>query len=144
MLDLLRTLRSPMGVFGILTMPSGRVFVTCEEEWKDNANGISCIPAGRYKLQRTIYHKHGFETFEVCNVPGRERILIHPGNTEEDTMGCILLGMRFDALRVHDEDASFHPLVKKFGVVASQQAFRLFMAEMAGVQETEIDVRWDD
>lgn len=141
-LTLTRTEKNTDGVFGHLVLPSGRVLFTCEEEDLGNANGVSCIPAGVYKLQRTIYHKHGFQTFEVMNVPGRVRILIHPGNTEEDTMGCILLGMRLDSLVVADEDAPGHPRRAKEAVIASQVAFRRFMGEMAGINQAELEVKW--
>lgn len=135
-LVLTRTKRSGDGTFGHMVLPSGRVLFTCEEEWHDNANGISCIPVGTYTCKRTIYYKHGFPTFEVTGVPHRERILIHPGNTEEDTMGCILLGMRLDELVVEDEDT--HKRQAKQAVIASQVAFRRFMAELAGVNAFEL------
>ena len=91
-LHLVRTDLTPDGTFGRLLVPDHSVLCTCEDDWQANTPGDSCIPAGRYVLERTIYHKHGFPTFEVTGVPGRSRILIHPGNTEEDTAGCILVG----------------------------------------------------
>ena len=115
---------------------------TQEDDWLDNQRGISCIPDGKYKLVRTIYHKHGYETFEVTNVPGRSRILIHPGNTEEDSDGCILVGMRTGYLWVPDEDKPDHPLTRKRAVVESRAAFSLFMREMMGVDEDYLTIQW--
>ncbi len=137
-LTLTRTERSADGTFGHLVLPSGRVLFTCEEEWHDNANGISCIPVGAYICMRTTYIKHGFPTFEVTKVPGRSRILFHPGNTEEDTMGCILLGMRLDKLVVADEDT--HKRQAKQAVISSQVAFRRFMGELDGINSFELHV----
>lgn len=137
-LVLTRTKRSDDGTFGHMVLPSGRVLFTCEEEWHDNADGISCIPAGTYICTRTTYYKHGFPTFEVTEVPHRDRILFHPGNTEEDTMGCILLGMRLDTLVVTDEDT--HKRQAKQAVIASQVAFRRFMGELVGVNRFSLTI----
>jgi hypothetical protein len=68
------------------------------------------IPAGTYKLQCRTHG--GFHTrylkkygawhrgmIQVMNVPGFNDILIHIGNTEKDTAGCLLVGntCTFDA-----------------------------------------------
>ena len=69
------------GVIGVLLSGVYPVCLTLEEEWKDNARGLSCIPAGSYKCNRVVTPKHG-ETFEVSGVPGgRTAILFHSGNT---------------------------------------------------------------
>lgn len=145
----LRLMRSETGVdgtFGRLLDPAaGGLFTalhTAEDDWRGNARGVSCIPAGVYVLARTIYYRHGYETFEVTDVPGRSRILIHPGNTEEDTDGCILVGMRRGMLWVPDEDDPAHPLVRKQAVVASREAFRRFMEDMKDVDTATLTVEW--
>lgn len=140
-LQLLRTERTADGTFGLLTLP-GYTLHTCEDDWKDNQPSESCIPAGTYRLHRTIYQRHGYETFEVTGVPGRSRILVHPGNTEEDTQGCVLVGLRRGLLAVHDEDDPAHPVVRKRAVVASAEAFRRFMGTLAAVDEAELTVEW--
>jgi hypothetical protein len=141
-LTLRRTSKGPDGVFGKLYVPGHGELYTGEEEWLDNKKGLSSIPAGKYILKRTMYYKHGFETFEVTGVKGRKRILIHPGNTEEDTMGCILLGNRQGPLTVRDEDDPKHPFVTKQAVLDSWPAFRRFMYWMTGVNEAELTVEW--
>lgn len=64
--------------------------------------GETRIPPGKYRiLQRrhggffTQYKKRWGHTFvpELENVPGFSDILIHAGNTKEDTRGCLLPGM---------------------------------------------------
>lgn len=143
MLDLIlmRDAQTPDGTFGTLALPGYALF-TLEEDWRDNAKGRSCIPAGTYTLVRTIYYKHGYETFEVTGVPGRSRILIHPGNTEEDTEGCVLVGLRIGQVQVPDEDAPGKPLTMKRAVVASREAFRRLMETLADVDEATLTVRW--
>lgn len=129
------------GVRGELQLGNLTLF-TQEDDWEQNKTSVSCIPAGVYPLRRTIYYKHGIETWEVCNVPGRRRILIHVGNTEEDTMGCILVGTRLGKLWVADEDDPKHPVVEKWGVVNSRMAFQMLMNAMANVDEAQIEIQW--
>lgn len=135
---LARTESTADGVFGTWSSPGIPALHTCEEEDRNNERSVSCIPAGTYPLRRTIYHKHGIPTFEVCGVPGRDRILIHPGNTEEDTQGCILLGLRRDKLWVTDEDSGQR--VQKHAVLGSKQAFALWMESMDGITESTLMV----
>jgi hypothetical protein len=144
---LLRFADSPFGCFGWLDVfdaTDQRVgrFTTMEDDWLDNLPGVSAIPAGRYTCRRTIYHKHGIETYEITDVPGRSRILFHPGNSEEDVQGCVALGTDFGAVTVKDEDDPQAPPRLKWSVVRSRYAFEVFMAPLDGVQEFPIEVRW--
>lgn len=77
---------------------------TLEDEkraWKKY--GETRIPAGRYQIKlRTEgrFHEKYSKRFEgmhkgmlhLQDVPGFEYILIHPGNDDDDTAGCILVG----------------------------------------------------
>ena len=109
-----------------------------EEENQGNQRNISRIPEGRYRCERTWYNRGGYETFEVTNVPGRSHILIHRGNTEEDSEGCILLGKSFGALVVDDEDTG-RP-TRKLAILRSREAFREFMYAMDGVNAFDLEV----
>lgn len=87
-----RTLFDPQGTIGVLMDSDGaKVCLTCELPWQNNAQGISCIPKGIYRCQRydSLAHVH---VWELLNVPGRTSILIHNGNTENDSKGCIVVG----------------------------------------------------
>ena len=82
-----------LGELNIDDLPAYR-FTTLELPWKDNARQESCIPEGTYPLikrQSGKYHEH----FHVQDVPGRDMILIHAGNTPKDTYGCIIIGSDF-------------------------------------------------
>ncbi len=75
-----------------------------EDEYRaDKVAGETRIPQGRYKVGvRDVGGFHGrystkFPSFhhgmlQVMEVPGFEYILIHIGNTDEDTAGCLLVG----------------------------------------------------
>ena len=79
------------GTFGILRINKIIVGVTLERPWVENTVNISCIPAGQYVVERANSPTHG-KALQVFDVPGRSAILFHPGNTIDDTHGCILVG----------------------------------------------------
>lgn len=65
--------------------------VTLEPTWANNEKNISCIPAGEYKVMP--YSSERFpNVYELQDVPGRSKILIHKGNFSTNTEGCILVG----------------------------------------------------
>ena len=77
---------------------------TLEDEYRDEKKyGETRIPDGTYKLalrKTGGYHQKYSKRFKdihigmlhVTNVPGFEYILIHCGNTDEHTAGCLLVG----------------------------------------------------
>lgn len=81
---------------------------TLEDEHRDEkVMGETRIPAGTYKVTlRTVGGFHGrYEKkygdmhkgmLWVRDVPGFEYILIHTGNTDEHTAGCLLVGNSSD------------------------------------------------
>jgi hypothetical protein len=77
---------------------------TLEDEYReDKVMGETRVPDGTYKIElRTVggFHeryKRKYGSFHkgmlhVTNVPNFEYILIHTGNTDEHTAGCLLVG----------------------------------------------------
>lgn len=97
--ELLRGKESQIGTLGTLNLAGKTLCYTLEEPWRNNAPGNpnaeteSCIPEGRYYC--VPHNGAQFKNvWRLLNVPGREAILIHAGNTLKDTEGCILVGMR--------------------------------------------------
>jgi hypothetical protein len=81
------------GTHGAMFRDGVEVCRTLEEPWRDNQPKVSCIPPGVYKCAP----HNGFhfrDVWKVENVPGRSAILIHAGNTLDDTEGCILVGLK--------------------------------------------------
>ena len=80
----------------------GRLFIngesfcdTLENPWIDNQRSISCIPKGRYKVRLRLARESATRDYLhllVQDVPNRDYILFHRGNTAKDTSGCILVG----------------------------------------------------
>lgn len=54
--------------------------------------GETCIPFGTYKVTVNMSPKFKRELPRLLDVPSFEGILIHRGNTAEDSAGCILVG----------------------------------------------------
>ena len=91
---------------GILIDKTNNKFLayTLEDEYRDEKKyGETRIPEGTYKLalrKTGGYHAKYSKRFSsihigmlhVINVPGFEYILIHCGNTDEHTAGCLLVG----------------------------------------------------
>jgi len=87
------------GTLGRLVAP-GFACLTLELPWRENRNGISCIPAGRYLARWTRSPRLRKFTYEITGAPGRAGIRLHAGNLAGDTglgmvshsLGCPLLG----------------------------------------------------
>jgi len=54
--------------------------------------GKTAIPCGRYRVTLIWSLKRGRQVPLLSSVPGFTSILIHSGNTAQDTEGCILVG----------------------------------------------------
>jgi hypothetical protein len=106
-LEVLRFSSQKDSTNGILfNVTEGREFLcyTLEDEYRDEKiKGETRIPAGTYKITlRTVGGFHGrYEKkygemhkgmLWVRDVPNFEYILIHTGNTDEHTAGCLLVG----------------------------------------------------
>ena len=72
----------------------GSVFCfTLEDALRDHKiAGITCIPAGNYRLSLEESHRFGPQTLTLNDVPGFSYIRIHAGNDASNTEGCIIVG----------------------------------------------------
>lgn len=96
-LTLNRCFKGDTYTIGTLYINGVRYCDTLEDKVRDLArepkiSGRTAIPAGRYKVIVTVSPRFGRELPRLCDVPYFEGILIHRGNTNEDTSGCILVG----------------------------------------------------
>ena len=75
---------------------NGELFCdTLELPYINNERSISCIPAGKYKVRLRTARESATRDYLhllVQDVPDRDYILFHRGNSAKDTRGCILVG----------------------------------------------------
>ena len=68
--------------------------VTLELPYEENLTDISCVNKGVYEVTHRYSEK--YKNHLILNdVPNRRYILIHYGNYNTDTEGCVLVGSRF-------------------------------------------------
>lgn len=94
-----------------------------DEITKKKIYGKTAIPKGTYNIDMTTVSPkfknrswakpYGGKVPRLLSVPGFDGVLIHPGNTASDTLGCILVGRNTIVGRVTDSTVTFHNLMKK-------------------------------
>ena len=80
---------------GELFLNGERMCDTLENPYINNERNISCIPEGEYKVRLRTARESATRDYLhllVKDVPNRDWILFHRGNSAKDTSGCILVG----------------------------------------------------
>ena len=111
-LKLTRNVHSTDFTLGEIRIGGALQCYTLEDEHRDvKVRGETRIPEGSYEIKlRKVggFHERYMKRFgpvfhrgmlQIMNVPGFEYILIHIGNTEKDTMGCVLVGSTRDVVK---------------------------------------------
>lgn len=131
MYTLNRTSYSEDGVFGLLISDSGQTFYTLEHSYKQADNSFKPkLSLGTYTCQRHAPNRLPYETFEVMNVPdfmgnSVTGILLHIGNYNKDSDGCILVGTgQAEAM-----------------ITNSREAFKEFMDSLEGTDSFELIIK---
>ena len=100
---------------------------TLENPYLDNQRSISCIPKGQYKVRLRTARESATRDYLhllVEDVPSRDYILFHIGNSAKDTRGCVLVGIG----------------TKQDFVKNSQLAMELLMKEILNLGGTNINL----
>lgn len=108
---------------GVLEAPGFHCF-TMERPWKNNEQNASCIPAGEYDCKVRVSPRFG-RVYMLLSVPGRSYILIHAGNTANNTHGCILLGRKAGYIDSRRAVLLSHPTLRRFMQVFGGEVFKL-------------------
>ena len=144
-LEVLRFSNGEDSTSGLLfDVTTERVFLayTLEDEYRDNKiAGETRIPDGVYKIgfrKEGGFHskyKKRFPSFhkgmlQINDVPDFDFILIHCGNTDEHTAGCLLVG-----------DSQVNNMVQKNGFIGeSTQAYKRIYPPIAEALESGEEV----
>lgn len=79
----------PDGTNGILRCEGTFLSYAIELPWKMNERGVSCIPEGKYFIDKRYSLKFKSH-MQVMDVPNRTLILLHPANhAATELKGCI-------------------------------------------------------
>lgn len=89
-----RTFKGPEYTIGKLYIDDNYFCDTLEDTVrKVKIAGKTAIPAGSYKVKKTMSPRFKTVLPEILNVPNFTGVRIHSGNTAKDTDGCLLLGL---------------------------------------------------
>jgi len=66
--------------------------LSLERGWRDNEQGVSCVPLGEYKLVLEKSPRFDKMLWELKNVPNRSECKFHSSNYWYQLNGCIALG----------------------------------------------------
>jgi len=109
-----RDVLTDKSTLGLLYIEGSFYCFTLEDKLREHKiPGETCIPIGSYKIVKHYSPRFGAHYPMLMDVPNFSGVLIHAGNTPEDTEGCILVGRRRMADRVLESRAVFSPLREK-------------------------------
>ena len=113
---LIRDTFSKVSTLGELFLNGERICDTLENPWQDNQRNISCIPEGVYDVRLRLPRESATRDYMhllVKDVPNRDYILLHIGNTAKDTSGCILVGLGSQQDFVNNSTLAMDLLIKE-------------------------------
>jgi hypothetical protein len=126
----LRLVREPSAdgaTFGVLFVDGRFECFTIEDQVRSGPKvpGKTAIPAGRYQVVVTPSARFQRRLPLLVDVPGFSGIRIHPGNTINDTDGCLLPGTRIErtALAVRESRVAFQRLFAKLEAADGDQVW---------------------
>ena len=91
-----RTFKGPEYTIGKLYIDGHYLCDTLEDTVRPAGTkiaGKTAIPAGTYKVKKTMSPRFKKILPEILNVPGFTGVRIHAGNLPKDTDECLLLGL---------------------------------------------------
>jgi len=113
-IEVKRLHKTQNSTIGELTIDGKFECYTLEDTERDvKIKGETAIPKGTYKV--IINQSNRFKKLLplLINVPNFEGVRIHPGNSNHDTEGCILVGMNRSVDYITKSRKAFDSLFKK-------------------------------
>lgn len=90
-IELDREPSTPTGTMGRVSIDG--VFLVYSLEPPEDRSVYPAIPAGTYGVTVTNSPRFGRMLPLLTGIPDRFGVRVHPGNTDQDTEGCLLLGV---------------------------------------------------
>jgi hypothetical protein len=113
-LTIKRTDKTPSRTFGSLYVDGKWLCYTLEDAVRGSKiAGKTAIPAGTYQVIISFSPRFGRDMPILLNVPKFSGVRIHSGNTEDDTDGCLLVGLDRTEDRLVDSRAAYRVLFNK-------------------------------
>ena len=107
------------------------------EIYKKKCYGQTAIPSGRYRLRMDIVSPklknksyaipYGGKLPRFENVPCYSGVLIHPGNSPADTLGCLLVGRNTVKGKVMESQKTFLKLMDEYLVPAHKRGEEIWI-----------------
>ncbi len=91
--------------------------------------GMTAIPAGMYEVVINFSARFNKLLPLLLNVPNFDGIRIHPGNTDKDTEGCILVGQTKNVDFIGSSRVAFAALFNKLQAAAAQEKIFITITE---------------
>lgn len=107
--------------------------LSLERGWRENQNGVSCIPIGKYPLKLEYSNRFKMDLWEIKNVPNRSETKFHSANYWHQLEGCIALGLRANKL---NSDAYMD-------ITASADTIKAFHIALKNASQVELIVTSD-
>lgn len=98
--------------------------------------GKTAIPKGRYRVgfsyspkfaNRPWAKPYGGRVVSIEGVKGFEGVRIHPGNSADDTSGCVLIGLNKVKGRLVDSQATYLDFVNHFILPATARQEQIYI-----------------
>jgi len=99
--------------------------MSLEEIKKLKVYGETAIPSGTYQIVLSFSNKFKKLLPELLDVPGYGGIRIHPGNSEKDSLGCLIVGDSYENKRVINSRRTFRKLMSI--LKANQDTQKMFI-----------------
>lgn len=118
-LDLIRDQFTGKSTGGVLYIDGDFFCYTLEDKDRqvettgEKVYGKTAIPRGVYKVIVNLSPKFQRYYPRLLDVPGYQGVLIHEGNTDADTEGCILVGMSRGKDIIHNSTLALARLMEK-------------------------------
>lgn len=112
-LDIYRKIFGPKSTPGKLSVDAQYFCHTLELSWLDNAENVSCIPAGIYPVTVNMSAAHGKRMPEILDVPNRSGVRFDIANYPHQLLGCVAVGMECGTDMVAGSTAAWLDLYQK-------------------------------